>query len=461
MTRKQDQLFSQLVRETRGRTPLSSPLSACIPAMRPRTFPSPVAFPSPPSQSPGMMSPPMYRPRQTSCPPNVGTAYNDSKFMSETFEDVLSEVSSYTQSQSAMSSGIPSHIQSSSNTVPDQILEQFTNMGSGNPSQNHSNTAVTNPILEQLSSDLSSGNPSQNRLNTAVTNPILEQLSSDLSSGNPSQNLLNTAVLNPILEQLSSDLSSGNPSQNRLNTIVTDPILEQLSSDLSSGNPSQNRLNTIVIDPILEQLHEDSSGGNPSRHFGFSTTLPMLEQLPDISSENPSQSLCSDGTASVALPVPLQSRFTGGRPSLNISDSSLDSQPQESSPIYSGGRMPRMDNHESVKLPPLQPQRQLKDSAIILAENQHLKHPSKIKNLALLLCRESIFGDEVLCMSTVTGRQRHPLCPVRLNNLKAIIRKVADPNRQQTDQQFELFVWKGVTAYIADYMKKIRKEKKL
>ena len=40
----------------------------------------------------------------------------------------------------------------------------------------------------------------------------------------------------------------------------------------------------------------------------------------------------------------------------------------------------------------------------------------------LLYCVErAFFGDNVLCMSTVTGRQRHPLCPNRLADLKKVL----------------------------------------
>ena len=102
---------------------------------------------------------------------------------------------------------------------------------------------------------------------------------------------------------------------------------------------------------------------------------------------------------------------------------------------------------------PVKSKKQLKDSIVVLAENPHLQQPPKIKSLALTLCRESLFGDDVSSVSTVTGRLHHPLYPNKLKKLNNVIRQVVDPKHQQIDEHF---VWKGITAHIRDYCKKIR-----
>ncbi len=77
-----------------------------------------------------------------------------------------------------------------------------------------------------------------------------------------------------------------------------------------------------------------------------------------------------------------------------------------------------------------------------MADNKQLVQELKISHLAVVLCRDSFFGDDVLIKSTVTGRRGNPLRLEKLSNLKSIIRDVADPNRLQSDEQFEC-VWKG------------------
>ncbi len=103
---------------------------------------------------------------------------------------------------------------------------------------------------------------------------------------------------------------------------------------------------------------------------------------------------------------------------------------------------------------PLQPTRKLKDCSVVIAENPHLTDPNKLKSLALILCKDSLLGDEVLKMSTVTGKRCHPLCPEKLRDLKTVIRSIADPAKQLSDEQF-MFTWKGIMSHIGEYCKRL------
>ena len=207
--------------------------------------------------------------------------------------------------------------------------------------------------------------------------------------------------LDSLNNAMSLDPSSGFPSQADLTQS------NQLQSVTSLTN-NPNHLRQMVSDPVIE-LESFASSSRPQLH-----PLPMVD--------------LSGG-------IPLHDSLTD----LGVSSPSVSSAVQT----------------KDIKLP-VQSKKQLKDSAVVLAENPHLQQPSKIKALAVTLCRESLFGDDVLSMSTVTGRLHHPLCPNKLKNLKSVIRQVVDPNHQQSDEQFEQFVWKGITAHIRDYCKKIR-----
>ncbi len=220
-------------------------------------------------------------------------------------------------------------------------------------------------------------------------------------------------------------------------------------SELSSFVHVAENPESIALDTICPQT--DLSGGLPSH-------------IPQVAKPQAQSSSLSE----LNLPG-LESYFANATPHLSSGHPShtVVQKSCEQLSAVSGGHTCTGEEVEAVSqvstfepnVHPLPMRKALKDSSVVLNENKHLLHPKKLKALALVLCRESIFGDDVLFGSTVTGRRFNALCPDKLSCLKTIIRNIADPNHQQNDEQFELFVWKNITMYIGDHCKKLRSAK--
>ena len=151
----------------------------------------------------------------------------------------------------------------------------------------------------------------------------------------------------------------------------------------------------------------------------------------------------------------LDSCSLGGNPLASSSDVNKTSSGQQSMQLLGCSQ----DNQPPKRSPlqPLVPTGPVTDSSIILRANPQLCFPSKLPALALLLCKRSFFGDDVLSRSTVTGRkvkgvETYPLCPERMIQLKTVLRSVSGT---QGGENFEE-KWKKIKGSIADYCKKLR-----
>ena len=96
----------------------------------------------------------------------------------------------------------------------------------------------------------------------------------------------------------------------------------------------------------------------------------------------------------------------------------------------------------------------LKSADTVMEENKSLWTLSSVGKLAIRLARQSFFGDSVLMSSTVTGKDRPALDPVKMASLYDIIQK--NVFKSTSVHEFEKNIIPRINSAVAGICKRLR-----
>ena len=199
-----------------------------------------------------------------------------------------------------------------------------------------------------------------------------------------------------------------------------------VDSGLSVDNPSQ---------PASRSSTLQSCGGNAPR--------PVF-QLADLES-------CGGGTPSILLPPTNPVQYTLANPDHG-----------ESAPGLVDYALGQQYSGTGESLPstsaPLPSSTKLKSPDEIMQSNPELCTAANILKLTVRLAQDSLFGDDVLVRSSVTGKVGFPLDEQKLELLQTVLRTKV--YRDMTVESFKELVWPKCKEAIAAYCKRLRKKAK-